>query len=188
MVKRKVAEESARLEEGRAECQPNAAAALAGVAGGLAGAMLGGNVGSTNGAAVAGAAAGAALGVLAIEVAKEMKPPAEALPQAVDYLRQHLGDMITSYLSGADNQAVMDLWAEGKSHPGELSALRLRTARDATTYIVQAYGDIAAQSWFLGTNDLLDESSPAWVLRHGEKPDDWESVVPAARAFVEHAR
>lgn len=188
MEKTKVAAESASLEEGRVGCPQDAVAALAGLAGGLAGAVLGGNVGSTNGAAVAGAAAGTALGVLAIEVAQEMKPSAEALPQAVDYLRQHLGDMITSYLSGADNQSVMDLWAEGKSHPGELSALRLRTARDATTYIVQAYGDIAAQSWFLGTNNLLDESSPAWVLRHGEKPDDWELVVPAARAYVEHAR
>jgi hypothetical protein len=91
-------------------------------------------------------------------------------------------------LSGADNLDVVGLWAEGKSQPEELSVLRLRTAREATRYIVDAYGDIAARSWFLGTNALLDEAAPARVLRYGQRSDDLNLVVPAARAFVEHAR
>ena len=149
------------------------------------GAMVGGNVGSTNGTAVAAAAVGAALGVFATELATFR---VERMPQVVDYLQQHLGAMTTSYLSGVDDLAVVGSWAEGKSHPGELPSLRLQTACEATRYIVEAYGDVAARSWFFGMNGLLDEASPARVLRHGQKPDDWQLVVPAARAYVEHAR
>jgi len=187
-VARKIAENSANSEETRVRCPQDAAAALAGVAGGLAGAVVGGNIGTTNGAAIAAAAVGATLSVMAVEAVAAKEAQVEAIPQVVDYLQLHLGAMTTSYLSGADDPAVVGSWAEGKSHPGELSSLRLQTAREATRYIVEAYGDIAAQSWFLGMNDLLDEASPARVLRHGQKPDDWQLVVPAARAFVEHAR
>lgn len=186
-MSRKVAENGASFEGARAECPHDAAATLAGVVGGVAGAVLGGTFGSTNGTAVASAAVGATLAVAAAEMVIAKQAP-EAIPQVVDYLQQHLGAMTTSYLSGADNLEVVGLWAEGKSHPEELSTLRLRTAREATRYIVEAYGDIAARSWFLGTNDLLDETSPARVLRYGQKPDDLNLVVPAARAFVEHAR
>lgn len=186
-MKRKVAERSASLDKARSSCPPEATAALAGVAGGLAGAVVGGNVGSTNGAAVAAAAIGATLGVVAAEALTARSEP-ESLPQVVDYLQQHLGAITTSYLSGADDPAVIGLWAEGKSHPGELSTLRLKAAREATRYIVDAYGDTAAKSWFLGMNGLLNEISPARVLRYGQKPDDWDLVVPAARAYVEHAR
>lgn len=190
-VKRKVAENSASREGSRAGCPQDAAAALAGIAGGLAGAVLGGNAGSTNGTAVAAAAVGATLGVMAVEAVTavhEAKPQAEAVPQVVNYLQQHLGAMTTSYLSGADNLDVIGLWAEGKSCPEELTAMRLRTAGEATQYLVKAYGDTTARSWFLGTNDLLDRESPAYVLRHGRRPDDWAYVVPAARQFVENAR
>lgn len=188
MLKRKLADKDASFEEGHAECRSDAAAALAGVAGGLAGAVVGGNLGSSSRAAVAGAAVGATLSVLAVEVAKEAKPQVEAIPQVVDYLQRHLGPMTTSYLSGANSLDIVGQWIEGKAQPAELPALRLQTAREATSYIVDAYGDIAAQSWFLGTNDLLDQESPAYVLRHGERPEDWAFVVPAARQFVEDAR
>jgi hypothetical protein len=106
----------------------------------------------------------------------------------VDYLQQHLGTMTTAYLSGANDMAMVGLWAEGKARPDDLPALRLQTAYEATRYVVGAYGDVAARSWFLGTNDLLDCESPAYVLRHGQKAEDWELVIPAARGFVEHAR
>lgn len=110
------------------------------------------------------------------------------MPGLAGYLQQHLGSTLTAYLSGAGDLVLVDRWVKGVAEPEALQVERLKLAYEATRYLVQAYGDATARSWFMGTNDLLDRESPSWVLRHGQKPEDWEYVIPAARQVVETAR
>jgi hypothetical protein len=145
--------------------------AAAAATGGFIGAVIGGAVSRSNGVAATVAGMGALAGAMLME-ARNVCQESEDMPHLVGYLRQHLGPTTTAYLSG----------------PGELPAQRLRSAFQATHFLVEAYGDTTANSWFLGTNDLLDCESPAWVLRHGQTAEDWEYVIPAARQAVENAR
>lgn len=169
-----------------AQAASSSGSIAAGVAGGALGAVVGGNVGKTNGSAVAGAALGAAAAVFL----KESLSPAEPgdTRRLVYYLQTHLGPRTTAYLSGADDTALVGRWAEGTAGPDDLQVERLRFAYEAAHCLVEACGAKTATSWFLGTNALLDRDSPAWVLRYGQKPEDWAFVIPAARQFVEHAR
>lgn len=158
-----------------------------GVAAGALGAVIGGNVGRTNGASAAGAAVGAVAGVLVGEMATSCALRATETPRLAGYLQEHLGTTITAYLSDAGETSV-EGWVSGVAEPESVQTERLSHAWEAARYLVHAYGDETAQSWFLGTNDLLDLESPAWVLRHGKTAKDWEYVIPAAREAVENAR
>jgi hypothetical protein len=40
------------------------------------------------------------------------------------------------------------------------------------------------QAWFQGLNPLLDDRSPARLLREGESEDAGPQVIAAARAFL----
>lgn len=97
--------------------------------------------------------------------------------EELGYLQAHLGPEATAYLSGPDAQAAEDL---------EVS--RLRTAYEAVRYVVEAYDDETAAAWFFGMNPALEDKAPAYVLRHGDSPEQWSSVLPAAMEFVETAR
>lgn len=167
----------------------NSGSIAAGVAGGALGAVVGGNLGKSNGSAVLGAAAGATAAVFFKETLSscKMEEPGDT-SRLVGYLQAHLGAMTTAYLSGADDMALVGRWAEGTDGPDDLQVERLRSAYEAARCLVDACGAKTATSWFLGTNALLDRDSPAWVLRYGQKPEDWAFVIPAARQFVEHAR
>ena len=55
------------------------------------------------------------------------------------------------------------------------------------TFKQNGHGE-TAQSWFSGMNPWLDDEAPAYVLRHSNEADAWESVVEAAEEFVEFER
>lgn len=136
-----------------------------------------GRLGKTNGSAVSAAVAEPVAG-----------PAIGVMPKLAGYLQQHLGSVLTAYLSGAGDQVLVDRWVKGAAEPEGVQVERLKLACEATGYLVRAYGDKTARAWFLGNNNLLDSESPASVLRHGQKPEDWEYVITAARQVVENAR
>jgi hypothetical protein len=103
------------------------------------------------------------------------------------FLRKHLGAKITAYLSDAASANDVDRWAAGEVEPGPLHGGRLRPAYEATRLIVNAFGGETARAWFFGMNQRLDDEAPAYVLRHGDRPEDWRFIIPAAREFVESA-
>ena len=109
------------------------------------------------------------------------------IPEATAYLKAHLGSVVTAYLAGFADVEAVTRCAAGKIHPEHPEASRLLLAYEATQLLVKAYGDEAAQSWFVGMNPHLDESAPAYVLHHGKNADDWQFVVPAAREFLGNA-
>lgn len=115
------------------------------------------------------------------------EPEAEDLSEVLIYLQEHLGSDVTAYLSGADSPNLVERWAEGTVRPQASHELRLRPAYEAARYVVEAYDDETARQWFFGMNPSLQDTAPAYVLRHGS-PEQWDVVVPAAMEFVETAR
>jgi hypothetical protein len=103
------------------------------------------------------------------------------------YLQAHLGQKVTAYLAGIDNAKTVGLWISGGAGPRDLPKTRLRYAYQAARLIIEAYGDETAKAWFFGSNTLLDDEAPAYVLRYGTTPDDLRLVIPAARNLVQLA-
>lgn len=103
------------------------------------------------------------------------------------YLQDHLGQEITAYLSGLENAKTVGLWIGEESDPRDPAKTRLRYAYQTARLLIEAYDDETAKAWFFGCNTALDDEAPAYVLRHGETPDDFRLVVPAARKLLETA-
>ncbi len=101
------------------------------------------------------------------------------------YLVEHLGADLTAYLTGVDEMAQVERWAESKLTPEPLALGRLRAGYEATSEIVRAFGDETAQLWFSGMNPSLADEAPGYILRHSNDVAAWESVVEAAEELVE---
>jgi hypothetical protein len=100
------------------------------------------------------------------------------------YLQQMLGQKIVAYSTGLKDPKMVGAWARGKATPHPLALLRLRCAYQAARIVVSAYGEETAKAWFFGSNHLLDDEAPAYVLRHARDPGELRLIVPAARAFA----
>jgi hypothetical protein len=107
------------------------------------------------------------------------------IAEVAAYIQENLGQRVTAYLSGINDAKLVGQWASGKVKPRSLPDHRLRSGYQAARYLVEGYGPKTARAWFFGTNSLLDSQAPAYVLRQGESPEDWDDVVSAAKAFVE---
>lgn len=115
--------------------------------------------------------------------------PEASEPSAITaYLKEQLGADLTAYLAGVDEAELIEHWALGRREPSPLSLGRLRAGYQAARHIVRAYGGETAQSWFSGMNPWLEDEAPAYVLRHSDHDETWESVVGAAEEFVEFER
>jgi len=117
----------------------------------------------------------------------EHEATTQDISKIAEYLQEHLGQKITAYLSGVDHAKTVGLWITGSSEPRDMPKTRLRYAYQAARFLVEAYDDETARAWFFGSNTLLDDEAPAYVLRHGSTPDDLRLVIPAVRKFVETA-
>lgn len=114
-------------------------------------------------------------------------PSEGSLPRVAEYLEAHLGGAVTAYLSGLADARAVTLCASNELAPGPLVRSRLLQAYEATRILVNAYDDETARSWFFGMNPHLDDEAPAYVLRHGNVPKDWQLIVPAAHELVGNA-
>ena len=117
----------------------------------------------------------------------EHEAVSQKISEVAGFLQEHLGQKVTAYLSGLDHAKTVGLWAAGTSEPRELAKTRLRYAYKAARYLVEAYDDETARAWFFGSNTVLDDEAPAYVLRHGDSPEDLRLIIPAVRQFVEAA-
>jgi hypothetical protein len=116
----------------------------------------------------------------------EHEATTQAIPKIAAYLQEHLSQKVTAYLSGIDNAKTVGLWITG-TEPRDIAKTRLRYAYQAARLIIEAYDDETAKAWFFGSNSLLDNEAPAYVLRYGTTPDDLRLIVPAAARLVELA-
>jgi hypothetical protein len=131
---------------------------------------------------MAGARATVTLPIAADQVSAE----AARLPitEIARFLREHLGQRMTAYISGVNDPKMVARWIAGRSTPRDHPQRRLREGYQATRLLVSAYGDETAKAWFFGSNTGLDDEAPAYVLRHAKNWEDLRLIVPAARAFV----
>lgn len=119
-----------------------------------------------------------------LRVTIEREATTLGISRIAGYLQDHLGQKITAYLAGNDNSKTVGLWISGKVEPRDLPKTRLRYAYQAARLLVEAYDDEIAKAWFFGSNTLLDDEAPAYVLRHGTTPDDLRLVIPAVRNLL----
>ena len=103
------------------------------------------------------------------------------------YLQEHLGQKLTAYLAGLKDVKSVGQWAGGKTKPPAITRERLRAAYRATRLLEAVYSDEAAQGWFFGAHQALDDRAPAAVLRTAETPHEMTLIAPLARAFVRGA-
>lgn len=92
-------------------------------------------------------------------------------------LRDLLGARLVAYIGSVKETRAVRQWAEDSRRPSAAVELRLRMAYGIASCIADADGRETAQAWFQGLNPMLDDVSPARLLREG----DLDVVVPAVR-------
>jgi hypothetical protein len=117
---------------------------------------------------------------------EEVSAEAVRLPitDVAKFMRQHLGQRMTAYISGVNDPKMVARWIAGQSMPRDHSQRRLREGYQAARLLVNAYGDETAKAWFFGSNTHLDHEAPAYILRRARSWEELRVIVPAARAFV----
>lgn len=105
--------------------------------------------------------------------------------QLVTALRDLLGAKLVAYLGRVQETRAVRQWAEGTrsiANPADVD--RLRVAYRAGAVITARDSKQVAQAWFQGLNPLLDDRSPARVLREGDLEEVGPQVLTAARQFA----
>jgi hypothetical protein len=116
-------------------------------------------------------------------------PPSRIYRRLVHYartLRDRLGARLVAYLGLVKKTRVVRQWADA-ADPRKPSALvenRLRAAYQIAGTLREADSAAVIQAWFQGMNPLLDDYSPAKVLREGDPEESGPRVLAAARAFA----
>ncbi len=101
-------------------------------------------------------------------------------------VRDLLGAKLTAYIGGVKSTRSVSQWADGVASIRDSDAReRLNLAYRAATIIVGRDSPRVAQAWFQGMNPMLEDRSPARVLRESD-PDSPEaaSVLAAARKLA----
>jgi hypothetical protein len=119
-------------------------------------------------------------------VPEQLSKDAARLPihEIAAFLRQHLGQRMTAYISGVNDPKMVTHWIARRNTPRDQPQMRLREGYQAARLVVDTYGDETAKAWFFGSNTRLDDRAPAYVLRHASSWEDMRFIIPAARAFT----
>ena len=105
--------------------------------------------------------------------------------ELVTALRELLGAKLVAYLGKVKETRAVRQWADGTrsiANPADVD--RLRVAYRAAAVITARESKQVAQAWFQGLNPLLDDRSPARILRDGDLEEVGPQVLTAARQFA----
>jgi len=102
----------------------------------------------------------------------------------VSGLREMLGAQLVAYIARVNETRAVREWAEGDRLPRPDALQRLRTAYRAAALLRQHESARTVQAWFQGLNPMLEDRSPARVLRDGDPDEDGPAILTAARAFA----
>lgn len=103
---------------------------------------------------------------------------------AVKELSGLLGRKLTAYIAGVRDVRAVDAWSESRQVPHDPLPRRLKFALEVAKLIADHDDNRVAQSWFQGLNPILDDRSPARLLREGDFDEVGPSIRQAAVAFV----
>jgi hypothetical protein len=96
-----------------------------------------------------------------------------------------LGAKLVAYIAGVrETRAVQQYAHEGRSPQDPGIEPRLRLALRIAKVNSERDSNEIAQAWFMGLNPLLNDRSPARLLREGELDEVGPKIIAAARAFV----
>lgn len=109
-----------------------------------------------------------------------------SFPDLVAELRSLLGPRLVAYLGNVKETRAVHQWSEGSREPEEATQRRLRVAFVVARTLVQTEPPAVVQAWFQGLNPLLDDRSPARLLREGDPNEVGPEVLGAARSFLVH--
>ncbi len=105
--------------------------------------------------------------------------------ELVTALRELLGAKLVAYLGGVTETRTVHQWADGdRDVASPVVAERLCIVYSTARLITGRDSREVAQAWFQGLNPLLDDHSPARLLRDGELNDAGRAVLAAARTFA----
>jgi hypothetical protein len=105
--------------------------------------------------------------------------------ELVTALRDLLGAKLVAYLGRVKETRAVRQWANGTRSIGNpVDVDRLRVAYRAAAVITARDSKEVAQAWFQGLNPLLDDRSPARLLRDGDLEEVGPQVLTAARQFA----
>jgi hypothetical protein len=104
--------------------------------------------------------------------------------ELITELRALLGVRLVAYLASVRETRAVNQWSDGTRETDADTARRLRDAFVIAKTLAQNDPPSVVQSWFQGLNPLLDDRSPARLLREGEPDDAGPQVLAAARAFL----
>jgi hypothetical protein len=99
-------------------------------------------------------------------------------------LRGLLGTSLVAYLGSVKDPRAVAQWAAGERSPPAATQARLRLALQLALMIAEVDGPGVAQAWLQGMNPLLDDDSPARILREEPLPEAGPGLVGAARSFL----
>lgn len=92
-----------------------------------------------------------------------------AIPEGAALLREVLTPKMAAYVTGVESTKTVARWARGETHEiRPESEARLRAAYGIVRLLAHFDGTATIRGWFLGMNPLLDDVSPAELLRAGE--------------------
>lgn len=94
-------------------------------------------------------------------------------------MNSHVGATVVATLAGSRDSKLPYRWATSTT-PNAHSEERIRTAHRIWIFIADAESDHVARAWFIGSNPMLDETSPVMALREDRVSD----VAQVAEAFV----
>jgi CubicO group peptidase (beta-lactamase class C family) len=96
------------------------------------------------------------------------------------FLQDALGQKLVAYIANVSGPRTVARWVANDRDPSPGAEERLSVA----FYIFRLLGEVESshviRAWFAGLNPLLDEQSPATVIREG----GFREAVAAAKAFV----
>lgn len=100
-------------------------------------------------------------------------------------IRELLGVRLVAVIAGVTETREVHQWAEGtRPVPADVQG-RLRIAHEAVRLIIEVESVGVAQAWMQGLNPILNDRSPAMVLREGPATAG-RDVLVAARHLVGH--
>ncbi|WP_372497647.1 hypothetical protein [Tomitella gaofuii] len=103
----------------------------------------------------------------------------------VAQLRGLLGVRLVAVIAGVRETRAVHEWAEGSREIRNPVVLpRLRLAYQVAAMIADAESPAIAQAWMQGLNPLLDDQSPALLLRADDSQETGQRILAAARTFA----
>jgi len=108
----------------------------------------------------------------------------KSFPEIAGELRAILGGKLVAYIGSVTETRAVRQWAEGERRPSKAVEDRLRLAYRAAKCISDIDGREIAQAWFQGLNPMLDDISPARLLRDGEIEKDGKAFIAAEKYFI----